>query len=184
MLKKKLFSIVVLCAVLVVAVVYGKVMSSQNKLPSTLSQAQNQKAGKNTHKEVKSTQPFVRITAVRVGSTTIPVILASSPDDRTRGLSGRQSLPEKEGMLFAFPQADFHGFWMKDMNFPIDIVWINEQMKVVYLKENVQPQTFPEIFKPDQKALYVLEVNAGFARSVGITDGGTLELITMEPISS
>lgn len=100
-------------------------------------------------------------TSVEVGDTIFNVNVVDTDTERTQGLSGRESLAEDEGMLFVFEKSDIYPFWMKDMRFPIDIMWIDENLKVVYIKENATPQSFPEIFTPNIFALYVLEVNSG-----------------------
>jgi len=88
--------------------------------------------------------------------------IADSVPERERGLSGRTALPEDSGLFFIFDNEDFHGIWMKEMLFPIDIIWMDSLLSVVHTEENISPDSFPEIFYPEQKALYVLEANAGF----------------------
>lgn len=97
--------------------------------------------------------------------------IVKTEESRRMGLSGRISLPENSGMLFIFDRPDFYGIWMKDMNFPIDIIWLNENLEVVGLKKNVAPETFPEVFYPDNPAIYVLEINAGLAEKFGLESG-------------
>lgn len=106
----------------------------------------------------------------------IPVYIADTPRVRTRGLSNKTYLKENKGMLFVFEKPDIYSFWMKDMNFPIDIIWIDADEKVVFIKENIGPETYPELFTPNQPALYVLEVNAGFARQNGIVVGSEIDV--------
>lgn len=93
--------------------------------------------------------------------------LAVADDSITRqlGLSGTQELSWGQGLLFIFQESDRHGFWMKDMNYPIDIVWIDSEGFVVSVSEAVSPDTFPQVFYPDAPAQFVLEVPAGFTRS-------------------
>jgi len=78
-------------------------------------------------------------------------------------LSNREKLAENQGMLFVFDHTDYHSFWMKDMRFAIDIIWIDENKKVVDITHNAEPESYPKIFKPSLPAQYVLEVNAGWA---------------------
>ncbi len=108
---------------------------------------------------------------VRIGEIAIPVELADSAGARARGLSGRQSLPPESGMLFIFDEPDRYGFWMKDMHFPIDIIWIDEAGRVVDITERLQPSTYPNSFSPSSPARYVLEVNAEFAMTHEIKRG-------------
>jgi uncharacterized protein len=87
-------------------------------------------------------------------------------EDRQMGLMFRPSLPADRGMLFLFEQADFHGIWMKNCKFPIDIVWLDEESRVVHLAESVPPckaEPCP-VYQPLRRASYVLEIGAGQAR--------------------
>lgn len=106
----------------------------------------------------------------------IPVYLADDPRIRTRGLSNKTYLPEGEGMLFVFEKPDQYSFWMKEMNFSIDIVWMDEKGKVIFVRENVSPETYPTLFTPPKPALYVLELNAGEARELGLTVGTKVDI--------
>lgn len=99
------------------------------------------------------------------------VVTASTSEDRARGLSGRERLGNREGMLFVFDSPSPYCFWMKDMNFPIDIIWLDSNKKVVTVKENATPESYPEPFCPSQEAQYVLEVASGKADEWGITVG-------------
>ena len=100
---------------------------------------------------------------VRIAGQEIKVDLAITPAEQEQGLSGRSALAEDEGMLFVFNQPGKYLFWMKDMNFAIDMIWITEDMSVVYIKKNALPELYPETYGPDTPALYVLEVPAGFS---------------------
>jgi uncharacterized membrane protein (UPF0127 family) len=104
----------------------------------------------------------------------ISVALATSSDDRTRGLSGTLEMPKDSGMLFVFPNAGVYGFWMKDMEFPIDIVWIGADKRVSGVVPGVSPATFPGVFTSPAGTLYVLELNSGGALDYGIATGTKL----------
>jgi uncharacterized protein len=87
-------------------------------------------------------------------------------EDRQMGLMFRPSLAEDRGMLFAFDSIDFHGIWMKNCRFPIDIVWLDEAKTVVDVAEAVPPcktERCPT-YTPLRKAAYVVELNAGQAK--------------------
>ncbi|MDX2163867.1 MAG: DUF192 domain-containing protein [Gammaproteobacteria bacterium] len=93
----------------------------------------------------------------------LQVEVVQSPEAQQRGLSGRKYLAKNTGMLFVFPKEDYYSFWMKDMLFPIDIIWMNKDYKIVYVKKDAQPCTLfscPK-FTPDMPAQYVLEVSPG-----------------------
>lgn len=97
-----------------------------------------------------------------IGGAKIVVEIAETPGARAQGLSGRISLPEKTGLLFIFDHPGQPGFWMKEMNFPIDIIWLDDNWKVVDITVDARPENYPEIYLPRSPVHYVLEVNAGF----------------------
>ena len=113
---------------------------------------------------------------VIVGDTSVKILLADTPQKRTQGLSGRESLAKDEGMLFVFPEEGIYGFWMKDMRFSIDILWLNSAGEVVHIVENASPESYPASFTPEKAAQYVLELPAGFVRAHGVTLGSLVEL--------
>lgn len=106
----------------------------------------------------------------------LQVEVMRKPQDRAMGLMFRPSLPEDQGMLFVFEESDFHSIWMKNCRFAIDIVWLDEQHKVVHLAEKVPPckkDPCPS-YAPMQTASFVLELNAGQARREKALVGSTL----------
>lgn len=128
-------------------------------------------------------------TRISIGQNTLKAFRADNSALRQKGLGGREAILSDEGMLFAFDTSDYHGIWMKDMMFPLDIIWMDEwkprtdadktqknaegksRLVVVDVKENVSPATFPEVFTPKSPASYVLETRAGFARENGVKIG-------------
>ena len=100
--------------------------------------------------------------------------IAVSSFDRQKGLSDKKMIGDNSGLLFVFENSDRHGFWMKDMNFPIDIVWIDENKKIVGISSNLSPETYPEIFLPPQNIKYALEINADMAKKYNLATGTTL----------
>lgn len=95
---------------------------------------------------------------------------------RELGLSWRRGMKDDHGMLFIFPFPGKYGFWMKDMRFPIDMIWINKQGVVVHIVENASPEDFPKQYVNGPDALYVLELNANKAREYGIYLGVKLDI--------
>jgi len=95
--------------------------------------------------------------------------------DRAMGLMFRPSLPLDRGMLFVFENEDFHGFWMKNCKFPIDMVWLDRDKRVVHVAEAVPPckaEPCPT-YSPLRRASYVVEMNAGQARREGAVVGAS-----------
>ncbi len=111
-----------------------------------------------------------------VGDTRVNLEVADKNSNRMVGLSGREFLMFDEGMIFVFPVAGIHGFWMKDMNFPIDIAWVDEDFRVVHIENSVLPSTYPKIFRPEVDSNYVIEVVSGFFKSHEIKVGDILIL--------
>ena len=112
---------------------------------------------------------------ITVGRTEVWVEIAKTPQQKERGLSGRDFLPENQGMIFVFEKPDFLGFWMKGMKFPLDFVWIKDN-KVVEISENIKPEDFqpPRVLQLKIPVDKVLEVNAGFVKKYGIIIGDEL----------
>lgn len=108
---------------------------------------------------------------IYINEQSIRVTLADTKEERKRGLSGVPSLRDLEGKLFLFDESGLHGIWMKDMLFPIDIIWINDDLEIVDIANNVSPDTYPEVFGPREPARYVLEVKAFFADSYKLQIG-------------
>lgn len=100
----------------------------------------------------------VSIVGGRTSNTTYRVTIADTEEERAQGLSGVVSLKADEGMLFMFPKADYYGFWMKDMHFPLDFVWIDSSWHIVGTTKNVSPSSYPSSFYPPRPAQYVLEI--------------------------
>ncbi len=104
------------------------------------------------------------------------VRVADTAQEQQDGLSGFSNLPPGQGMLFVFPNPDRYAFWMKDMRFPLDIVWIDDQFQVVDRVVAVSPATFPKNFIPKSPAQYVLEIPANSADSAGFVPGVSVKI--------
>lgn len=97
--------------------------------------------------------------------------VADSEAERSMGLSGKKFLPSNTSMLFEFDKPDMHGIWMKDMLFPIDIIWLDKNKVIVNLISDAEPSTYPHVFYPPKSSLYVLEVRAGLIKERGLKLG-------------
>lgn len=109
-----------------------------------------------------------------IGGTPFQAEIVDTPLFRQRGLSGRSHIGDTEAMLFVFPQSDYHGFWMKDMLFPIDILWLTEEGVIVHIKESARPESYPEPFVPQVPARVVIEVKEGTVKAYKLKIGDSL----------
>ncbi len=108
---------------------------------------------------------------IRIGGEIVTSKIADTPEKRTNGLSNTKSLDQDSGLLFVFENEGIQGFWMKDMNYPIDIIWIGRDKRISGIERNISPDTYPEVFTSPQPIKYVLEVNAGFSDKFDISLG-------------
>jgi uncharacterized membrane protein (UPF0127 family) len=106
----------------------------------------------------------------------IHVSVADTDAERQQGLGGRAGLAYDEGMLFIFDTDGRYSFWMKDMLFPIDMLWLGDDGTVVYMAQNVSPDTYPQSFTPDTSARYVLELPANYVMHHGVKVGDIVQL--------
>lgn len=113
---------------------------------------------------------------IEVNGNEVRVSTASTPAERQQGLSGRSGLAPDEGMLFIFETEGDYAFWMKDMRFSIDILWIDSTGKIVYIAPSVSPDTYPTAFDPHQNAKYVLELPAGYTVAHHVKVGDTIQI--------
>lgn len=100
---------------------------------------------------------------VTIRNKIVEAQIADNLITRKQGLSSRAGLGENQGMLFVYNEPGSYSFWMKDMNFPIDIIWIDENYKIVDISKNVSPSTFPQTFQSSNPAKYIIEVNANWS---------------------
>lgn len=107
--------------------------------------------------------------AMSVGDKKFKVEIAEGDKEKALGLGNRRSLCRSCGMLFLFPEKGKRSFWMKNMRFPLDIIWIGEN-KIVHMEKNI-PSDSVEIFSPSEEADMVLEINGGLADEYGFSTG-------------
>ena len=108
-----------------------------------------------------------------VGNKQIATELVTTQAEQEKGLSGRPCIKDNQAMLFDFDRSDQsnHCFWMKDMRFAIDMVWLDSDKRVVYSARDVQPATYPTNFCPGRPTRYVLEMKANTAFMMGLNVG-------------
>ena len=116
---------------------------------------------------------------VTINGRTFKVEVADTPEKREIGLSKKTSLANDQGMVFVFDKPDYYSFWMKEMQIPIDIIYINNN-KVVSVYGEVKPPTEENsplpLYKPTVPADRVLEINAGLSNEYNIKPGDTAQI--------
>jgi uncharacterized membrane protein (UPF0127 family) len=120
-----------------------------------------------------------KIGEVRIRGQIIKVEIVDKAPLLFEGLSSRDNLAENSGMLFIFPKDDVYDFWMKEMKFSLDIIWIKDN-KIVEVWQNaplLQEKEIPR-YHPQNLARYVLEVNAGTYAKYGWQIGDKVDIIT------
>jgi uncharacterized protein len=130
-----------------------------------------------TYTETDSWETIYPDTKVmKIGSLSVNASIAKSWPERIRGLSGTPYLPFEVVKLFVFDTPGQHSIWMKDMNYAIDIIWVDAAGVIVDKKENVSPDTYPASFEPVAPALYIIEAQAGFLEKAKVTIGDKVSL--------
>src|SRR5437870_2235982 len=86
---------------------------------------------------------------VLLGGKIFNVAVVETKALQEKGLSGQKDLNSDEGMLFIFNKPDNYGFWMKGMLFPIDILWMDQNWRIIHIENFVKPETYPKIFYPN-----------------------------------
>ncbi len=111
-----------------------------------------------------------------LGNTVVDVSVADSWPERIQGLSNTPYLPEHVVKLFVFDSEGLHSFWMKEMNYSIDIIWLNKDGEVVHVVEAAAPESYPAMFAPTKEALYVIETAEGFVKKNNLKLGDKVVL--------
>lgn len=112
-------------------------------------------------------------TYVRIGSKSYVAEVASTPAAQQQGLSDRTSFSSRQAMLFSYARSQQLCFWMKNMYFSLDIIWLDGNHQVVKIQHNVSPKTFPQAFCA--QAQYVVELRAGQATASGLRIGQKID---------
>ena len=111
------------------------------------------------------------------GEKCVNVEVVQKEEELHRGLQFRKSLDPAGGMLFVFKESRPYAFWMKDTLIPLDMIWMDDGRRIVHIEHDVPPCTVDPCpsYPPKQAALYVLEVNAGYAVKLGLQLRDTAE---------
>lgn len=114
--------------------------------------------------------------------STIDIEIAETDEARMRGLMGRRSLPPQSGMLFIMDDADTTGFWMRNTPMPLDIIFVGPDSQVVTIARRTTPYS-DEVISPTAPKKFVVEVRAGQAARLGITDSTRITWDRSQPPS-
>lgn len=124
-----------------------------------------------------------QIQLAQIGDVEVTLEIADTPAKRAKGLMNRKSLDENSGMIFNFPTNGKHIFWMADTLISLDIVWLDENFKVVHIERNLPPctesgnlQSLCKIYGPNDPARYVIELNGGWSEKNQLEVGDTIFL--------
>jgi uncharacterized membrane protein (UPF0127 family) len=118
---------------------------------------------------------------ISIGEAKLLVQIVRTPAELNKGLSGREKLAEENGMLFVYDGPQKVNFWMPDMNFPLDIIFLSSN-EVVYIEPNVPnpakdtPKEELEIYSPNMPVDMALETVAGWTEKNGVEVGSVLEM--------
>jgi uncharacterized membrane protein (UPF0127 family) len=113
---------------------------------------------------------------VTIAGKVFKLELADTDSKRADGLSQRDNIPSDGGMFFDFNTDGDWRMWMLQMRFPIDIVWLANDGKVVGIKNSAQPGEYPEIYRAEQLSRYAIEVQAGTAKQLDLKEGDTVQI--------
>lgn len=128
-----------------------------------------------TFQIAKSSERYVKI---KIGRKTIKAEVADTPAKMIVGLTKKKQMSFDEGMLFVLRKEGYPGFWMFNMSFPIDILWIDKNFRIVDITKDAKPCIINcKIYKPKEKVLYVLEVKSGFVDKYGVEEGTKIKIL-------
>jgi len=115
----------------------------------------------------------------KINNYTFKLYIAKTAEDKEIGLSKYKNLAKDVGMLFPFEKPDYYSFWMKQMKFPIDIIYIKDG-KIVTIYKNVSPPKKATegllIYKPKVPSNMVLEINAGLSSKYNLKEGDKISI--------
>jgi len=122
---------------------------------------------------------------IKVDDIPLQVLIADTEPRRVRGLMFEDPLPYDQGMIFVFEESGLYSLWMLNMQFSLDMIWFDQDGKVVHIEKDVPPcKTALEITTcqsiiPDEEAVYILEVTSGFVDKNNITKDSVLSIISI-----
>lgn len=118
----------------------------------------------------------IKTPSAKINNHTFKLYVAKNSKDLQVGLSKYKSIPDTRGMIFVFNKLDYYPFWMKGMQFSIDIIYIKDNKVVTIYKDIKTDASNSTVYYPTEPANMVLEINAGLSKKYGITNGSKVEL--------
>jgi uncharacterized membrane protein (UPF0127 family) len=119
--------------------------------------------------------PYKNDKTIVINGSAIKVEVVSTQAQLQKGLGGRPCILANQGMLFEFGRPGTISIWMKDMKFPIDVIWISTDHKVAAEEVDLKPSTYPDKFiNKDHPAQYVLELKANRSKELGLNIGAAI----------
>lgn len=122
---------------------------------------------------------FSKNPIIVIGNHTFKLYIAKTAKDQQIGLSKYDKIPQDFGMIFIFEKPGYQSFWMKDMKFPIDIIFIKDNRIVTIYQDISPPKSQNEnllIYQPKSEANKVLEINAGLSQKYNFKEGDSINL--------
>ncbi|MBS1268709.1 MAG: hypothetical protein MAG458_01441 [Nitrosopumilus sp.] len=122
---------------------------------------------------------------IKIDDVPLEVQIADTEPRRVRGLMFQEQLPFDQGMIFVFDKPGLYSLWMLNMQFPLDMMWFDENGKIVHIEKNVPPCKTPleittcQSIVPDGQATYIIEVTSGFVEQHKITKNSILNIISI-----
>jgi uncharacterized protein len=158
-----------LVALLVVGILAIAALAGVRYMPSVVKEF----SGDDLQTSQSSTLPGAdyRVVTAGIGTDQFALWVADTVGKQQLGLGKRQSLPAKQGMIFPYDVDDKQCFWMKDMNFSIDMIWVDAEKRVVHIQPKVSPDTYPQTFCTPTPSRYVVELAPGSVERIRLKVG-------------
>jgi uncharacterized membrane protein (UPF0127 family) len=166
--------IVIVTVGITIGIIATAVLYFNPAITDMLARQEGEQQGIIIDEEMRSGSNGYQQVNVTVNGLTLIADISVTNEQRTKGLSVKDDLAENEAMLFVFDNEAKHTFWMKDMKFPIDIIWIDSDKTITHIENNLQPCSSGVLcptYKPTDDSMYVLETVGGFAEKYDIVKG-------------
>lgn len=167
-------NITILLAVFTLSIGIGFVFSKLNSKDLSINEV-----SKTDERNFENNNRKWKTKNIKIGDKNYEIFVTESLNDMAVGLGAFESIENNQGMLFSFPEENFHSFWMKGMKFDIDIIFLNKDKKIIQIFENAQKDSYIneknyKSYLPKLKSQYVIEIKAGESKKNGIKPGDVI----------